>query len=81
MLITWTTRALFESGSSTAPWNVEGSTIEDATNYFFNDIIGMESVGDDGQPTRIIGANVGYNFLIQMLIYLCIGFGKYLKEF
>lgn len=77
MLISWTTRALFESGSPTAPWNVEGATIANATDYFFNDIIGMETaIANEMNPSRLMGANVGYSFLIQLLIYLCIAFGE-----
>ncbi len=31
MLLAWTTRALFESRSSTAPWNQVNATSSDAT--------------------------------------------------
>lgn len=75
MLLTWTTRALFESGDASAPWNIAGSTVGNATDYFFGHIIGMETVGEDLQPTRLVGENVGYSFLIQVLIFLSIGFG------
>jgi len=40
-----------------------------------NESVGESSLGDDKQPTRVIGANVGYSFLSWFIIYLCVAFG------
>lgn len=73
MLLTWTTRALFESGSSAAPWSNSTATSDDGVSYFFNEIIGGGEMSD--MPTKLVGANVGYSLLMQAIIFLCIGFG------
>jgi hypothetical protein len=77
MLLAWTTRALFESGSSTTPWNQEDATSSNATDYFFNDIIGMNTlVKEDGNvPTRLVGPNVGYSLLQFAIIFICLAHG------
>lgn len=74
VLIAWTTRALFESGSPNAPWNQANLTSSMATEYFNNEVIGMETlVEEDGNvPTRLIGTNVGYSLLIFVLVVLCL---------
>ena len=43
--------------------------------YFYNVIIGQDTVGDDQLPTRLVGKNVGYAFLSWTIIYLCVAFG------
>ena len=45
MLIAWTTQALFELGSPSAPWmDSTNSTSTDARNYMFFKLIGMETL-------------------------------------
>ncbi|MGK3746448.1 MAG: hypothetical protein ACI90V_013310, partial [Bacillariaceae sp.] len=46
-----------------APWGNENLTGEEAVNYFYDDIIGGGTVGDDQKPTRIVARNVGFAFL------------------
>lgn len=77
MLLAWTTRALFQSGSSTAPWNENNATSSDATDYFYNDIIGMSTLveADGNVPTRLVGPNVGYSCLTFALIFICLAHG------
>ena len=75
MLLAWVTNAFFDSFGGNAPWDQEGTTGEDAVNYFFNEIIGMSTVGEDGRPTRVVWANVGYNALVWFTIWLCLAFG------
>lgn len=36
---------------------------------------GASTVGDDGRPTRVVGANVGYSFLAWFLIWACLAGG------
>ena len=82
MLIAWTTRALFESGSVTAPWNSPNLTSSDAKDYFLNQLIGMETLDPDNgsRPTRLVGQNVGYSFLVHFVIFLCVAFGETFKR-
>lgn len=46
-----------------------------AKDYFYNNIIGMSTLGADLTPTRIVGANVGYSFMTWAIIYLCVAWG------
>lgn len=77
MLITWTARALFESGAADAPWNSEENlTVKNATDYFFGEYAGMKTLrADDQRPTRLVGANVGYSFLVHFFIFICVAKG------
>jgi solute carrier family 6 GABA transporter-like protein 1 len=76
MLIAWVTNAFFNSFSNSAPWkNPEGVTGEEAKNYFYSNIIGMSTLDEDGRPTRLVGANVGYSALTWFIIFLCVAFG------
>lgn len=40
-----------------------------------NVIIGAETLGQDGRPTRLVGANVGYLFLVWVIVFFGNGFG------
>lgn len=76
MLISWVLRCLFESGRDEAPWKNDVLNSTETSGYFFNTIVGMETLGDDSDsPTRIVGANVGYSCLSFILIFLCSAFG------
>jgi hypothetical protein len=75
MLISWVVKAFFQSFSDDAPWADPDVTPGEASGYFFNEIIGMETLGADLRPTRIVGSNVGYAALTYLAIFLCIAFG------
>jgi solute carrier family 6 GABA transporter-like protein 1 len=75
MLIAWVLNAFFDSWSDSAPWSNQEVNGTVAVDYFVNDIIGQKTVGDDDRPTRVVGANVGYSFLIWFIIFLGTGFG------
>ena len=75
MLLTWTTRALFESGTSSAPWSGTNVTSNDAIGYFFNEIIGMETFDGTG-ASRLVGQNVGYSLLVAIIIFICLAKSK-----
>lgn len=75
VLISWVTHAFFDSFGNDHPWAKDGTTGDEAIDYFFNKIIGMETVGDDGRPTRVIGANVGFSALVWFVVWLCLAFG------
>ena len=47
----------------------------EAKAYFYDEIIGMSTLGSDLRPTRIIGKNVGYCLLAWVVVYLCLCFG------
>lgn len=85
VLIVWCINAFLDSGSSKAPWNgsvsdyhwdLEKENATDvATDYFFDKVIGMESLDDSKTPTRLVGANVGYSFLVWVIVWACTAFG------
>ena len=67
MLLAWVTNAFFDSFTGDAPWDEAGMTGEDAIDYFYNEIIGMGTITEDNEdlrPTRVVGANVGYNAVV-----------------
>lgn len=74
MLISWVSHAFFDS-FGTSIWTTHGVTGSEAKSYFYDNIIGMETLGDDSKPTRIVWGNVGYSFLTWALVYLCVAFG------
>jgi SNF family Na+-dependent transporter len=69
VLIAWVLNAFFDSWSDNAPWGNENLTGEIAVNYFIDDVIGAGTLPADGTPTRIVGKNVGYSFLVWFLMY------------
>lgn len=74
MLLAWVCNAFFDSFGDNF-WAQEEVTGSEAKGYFFNNIIGMETLGPDLRPTRLVGKNVGYSFLTWALVYLCVAFG------
>ena len=78
MLIAWTMRALFESGSASSPWMSQNVTADEASGYFFDELIGMETLTPENglRPNRVIGTNIGYAFLVQFIIFISVAFGK-----
>jgi solute carrier family 6 GABA transporter-like protein 1 len=75
MLIAWVINAFFDSFGSNDPWASDGTTGEEAVGYFYTTVIGMDTLGNDLRPTRIVWKNVGYSFLTWLLIWLCLAFG------
>jgi len=75
VLIAWVINAFFDSFGSDDPWATEGTTGENATKYFLEEIIGTKTLGPDGRPTRMVGANVGYSALAWFLIWACLAGG------
>jgi len=75
VLISWAMNVFFDSFTDRSPWNNENLTGTDAVTYFVQDIIGGETIGDSGRPTRIVGANVGYTLLAWVIIFLCVAWG------
>lgn len=73
-LIAWVVRSFAETFFNMADkWeNVSGS---DASNYFFNDIVGMDTLGDDLKPTRIVGLNMMYLMVSWVCVGACVAFG------
>ena len=73
-LLSWVVRAFCESFTKMRDgWaNVSGS---DASDYFFNDIIGMDPLGDDLRPSRLVFTNVGYLIICWLCIGGCVAFG------
>lgn len=81
MLIAWVTRAFFSSFNPDSIWLREPENpgepavnATEAVGYFMGVVIGGSTV-DDGQPTRLVGENVGYSFLVWFIVFLCIAFG------
>ena len=75
MLLSWVCNAFFDTFGETNFWAQEQVTGSEAKAYFYNEIIGMSTLGDDLRPTRLVGKNVGYSFLTWSIIYLCVAFG------
>jgi len=75
MLIAWVVHAFFDSFGSDDPWGKADTTGEVAVDYFIGTIIGAETLGDDGRPTRIVWANVGCCALVWILCFFGTAFG------
>jgi len=75
VLVAWVANAFFSTWSDDAPWGNEDLTGEEAVAYFKNTIIGDNTVPDSGQPSRIVGQNVGYTFLTWLLVFLSVAWG------
>jgi SNF family Na+-dependent transporter len=75
MLLAWVCNAFFDSFGSNNFWNQEQVTGSEAKAYFYNEIIGMSTLGDDLRPTHLVGKNVGHSFLTWAVIYFCVAFG------
>ena len=66
----------FKDGGDKAPWATDGTTGQQAIDYFYAEIVGQtQSVDDGGPPTTVVGKNVGYSFMVWFIIWLCIAFG------
>jgi len=74
MLITWVTHGFFDSWSDDAPWSNDVANVTEATSYFNNKIVGMETL-NEMNGTRLVPENVGYSVLVWFLIWICLAFG------
>ena len=75
MLLAWVVNAFFDTFGNENFWAQPEVTGSEAKDYFYNEIIGMSTLGEDLRPTRLVGKNVGYSFLTWAIIYLCVAFG------
>ena len=75
VLVAWVINAFFDSFSDNAPWNNPNLDGTMAVNYFIDEIIGAETLPADGTPTRVDAKNVGYSFLVWLLMYLACAVG------
>jgi SNF family Na+-dependent transporter len=55
MLLAWVCNAFFDSFGNINFWAQEQVTGSEAKAYFYNEIIGMSTLGDDLRPTRLVG--------------------------
>lgn len=73
-LIAWTLHALGASFSGIeGKWL--GVTGSEAYSFFINSIIGMETLGEDSLPTRLVPQNVITLAITWVIIFCCVGFG------
>ena len=75
VLIAWVINAFFDSFGGRDPWADEGVTGGEAIDYFINKLIGADTLGSDGRPTRMVWANVGYSALAWFCIWACLAGG------
>mmetsp|Transcript_5128 Transcript_5128/g.5894 ORF Transcript_5128/g.5894 Transcript_5128/m.5894 type:complete len:352 (+) Transcript_5128:22-1077(+) len=76
VMIGWVVNAFFDSWNPNAPWGNPELTGEEAVSYFYNDVVGMETIVDDGlTPTRLVGKNVAYTALVWCIIFIGTAFG------
>ena len=47
----------------------------EATEYFFNDMIGVHTLQEGMRPTRIVPENVAYLAMTWVIVGLCLSFG------
>ena len=71
-LLAWIIREFFESFGHVDWENVAGA---DASDYFFNDIVGMGTLGDTLRPTRIVWENLFCLLFAWICIGSCVAFG------
>ena len=74
-LIAWVINAFFDTFSEDSIWKDPDVNGDEAVTYFVNDITGAGTVPESGEPTRIVGENVGYCFLTWLLIFLSVAWG------
>ena len=56
-------------------WAQDQVTGSEAKEYFYNNIIGMSTLGDNLLPTRLVGKNVFYSLLTWTIIYFGVAYG------
>lgn len=75
VLIAWVINGFFDTFSPDSPWNNPDLTGGEAVTHFISNVIGASTVPDDGAPSRLVGANVGYAALTWFLIFLAVAWG------
>jgi solute carrier family 6 GABA transporter-like protein 1 len=75
VLLAWVINAFFDSFTDSAPWADDNVTGDIAITYFLNEIIGIDTLGEDQTATRMVWANVGYSALGWVCIWACLAFG------
>lgn len=75
MLIAWVVNAFFDSFGSNDPWGRDDINGTVAVDYFIGEVIGAKTLGEDGAPTRMVWANVGYSFLVWAICFFGTAFG------
>jgi solute carrier family 6 GABA transporter-like protein 1 len=76
VLIGWVVNAFFSTFDEDAPWGNPELSGEEAVDYFYNNIIGMNTVvSPDLKPTRIVLKNVAYTALVWLVVFCVTAFG------
>jgi len=75
MLIAWVIHAFFDAFGKDSFWNGEDLNGSEASTYFFEEITGTATVGEDLKPTRLVWENVGYSLIVWAGMFLCVAFG------
>ncbi|KAL7534461.1 hypothetical protein ACHAWF_004840 [Thalassiosira exigua] len=75
MLLAWTLNAFFQSFGEGNFWAQEQVTGTEAKQYFYENIIGTSTLGDDLLPTRVDAKNSFYSLLTWTLIYFSVAYG------
>ena len=75
MLLAWTFNAFFASFRADNFWDQDEVSGTEAKEYFYQTIIGMDTLGDDLKPTRLVGMNVFYSLLTWVVIYFSVANG------
>lgn len=75
MLLAWTFNAFFASFRADNFWDQDEVSGTEAKEYFYQTIIGMDTLGDDLKPTRLVGMNVFYSLLTWVVIYFSVAYG------
>ena len=66
---------LLDSFTDNSPWDDPDLNGTMATDYFFNEIVGQKTLGEDQQGNEVVGKNVGYSLLAWFIMWLCVAFG------
>lgn len=76
VILGWVMNAFVSSFDDDSPWTNPDLSGEEAINYFYDNIVGLDTVTDaDLKPTRIVGKNVAYTALTWAVIYGFTAFG------
>ena len=75
VLVAWVTNAFFPSWDDDAPWGNENLTGKEASDYFFDVIIGGATVTESSHPTRMVARNVGFTFMTWVIVFLSVAWG------
>ena len=74
-LLSWVLRMFCESfGKMSDTWN-EAVSGSDASQYFFDEIVGIYTLGDNLVPTRFVWTNYAYLIITWLCVGGCVAFG------